>query len=94
MTYGHAERNLAFIRQLEAEARQLRCHYGPDAASLAAQPNGVWTWAAADQGGEYSRREVQQQSTATGTAGDAAHAFERGFSLADGWDLRHTDPGP
>ena len=24
MTYGHAERNLAFIRQLEAETRQLR----------------------------------------------------------------------
>ena len=23
MTYGHAERNLAFIRQLEAETRQL-----------------------------------------------------------------------
>jgi hypothetical protein len=61
MTYGHAERNLAFIRQLEAEAQQLHCHYGPDGASLAAQPDGVWTWAAADQGGEYSR-EVQQQT--------------------------------
>jgi hypothetical protein len=24
MTYGHAERNLAFIRQLEVETRQLR----------------------------------------------------------------------
>jgi hypothetical protein len=24
MTYGHAERNLAFSRQLEAETRQLR----------------------------------------------------------------------
>lgn len=30
MTYGHAERNLAFIRQLEAETRQLtaRCAAG------------------------------------------------------------------
>jgi hypothetical protein len=61
MTYGHAERNLAFIRQLETEARQLRCHYGPDGASLATQPNGVWTWAAADQACEDSR-EVQQQT--------------------------------
>lgn len=26
MTYGHAERNLAFLRQLEAETRQLLEH--------------------------------------------------------------------
>jgi hypothetical protein len=59
MTYGHAERNLAFIRQLEAEARQLRCHYGHDGASLAAQ-RVTSEPVAADQGGEYST-EVPQQ---------------------------------
>jgi hypothetical protein len=61
MTYGHAERNLAFIRQLEAETRQLRCHHGPDGASLAAQPVASERVAAADQGDEYSR-EVPQQT--------------------------------
>ena len=63
MTYGHAERNLAFIRQLEAETRQLRCHHGPDGASLAPQPVASERVAAADQGDEYSR-EVQQQPDA------------------------------
>jgi hypothetical protein len=47
MSYGHAERNLALIRQLEAETRQLFGGLAPSEPEQPPEPASPGSWAAA-----------------------------------------------
>ena len=47
MSYGHAERNLALIRQLEAETRQLFGSLAPSEQEQLPEPASPGSWAAA-----------------------------------------------
>jgi hypothetical protein len=47
MSYGHAERNLALIRQLEAETRQLFGSLAPSEQEQPPEPASPGSWAAA-----------------------------------------------
>ena len=50
MSYGHAERNLALIRQLEAETRQLFGSLAPSEQEQPPEPASPGSWAAAPRG--------------------------------------------
>jgi hypothetical protein len=47
MSYGHAERNLALIRQLEAETRQLFGNLAPSEQEQPPEPASPGSWAPA-----------------------------------------------
>ena len=51
MSYGHAERNLALIRQLEAETRQVFGSLAPSEQEQPPEPASPGSWAAAPGAG-------------------------------------------